>query len=175
LARVAVGLIWVLVLFATHMAVPMVWRQDVEDGSLEQLCLAGFPLEWIVLSKVLCVWLLTFGSLFMLLPFICVVMGMDALSVWVVMKAFFLVSLPLSFLTVTGGLMTQGRSRSAILSIIILLPLYLPLLIFSCGAGDAARLGQECGVYLTILAGLSLVMAPMLLYANVILLRWRPE
>ncbi len=167
LSRVAVGIIWVLVLFATHLAVPTVWRQDMEDGTTEQYRLAGFPLEWVVLSKAISVWLLSFGSLFLLLPFLGLSLGLETPTILVLLESFAIASLPLSFLTVTGGLMTQGQSKSAILSTITLLPLYLPILIFSCSACDT-----QSTVFLTMLAGICLLMCPVLLYMNAAILRW---
>lgn len=175
LARIAPGLIWVLVLFATHMATPGVWAQDVDDGTYEQLRLARFPLEWIVLSKALSVWMLSFGGLFLLIPFLGLAFGMEADAILVMIQAFIIASIPLSFLTVTGGLMTHGNGRPAILSTIIFLPLYLPLLIFSCSACDAATSGDSPWVYMMILASIALILSPGLLYVNTMLLKWLPE
>jgi heme exporter protein B len=175
LERVGVGLIWVLVLFATHLAMQTVWRQDMEDGTLEQLCLGGFPLEWVILAKALGVWMLSFGSLLLLLPFLGFAFGMAVPVIMVLIETFVLVSLPLSFLTVTGGLMTQGNPRSAVLSMVILLPLYIPLLIFSSSACDSASAGHDVGLILSVLVGISLALCPILLYVNVIFLQWMPE
>jgi heme exporter protein B len=169
LQNIAIGLIWVLVLLASHMASPTVWRQDIEDGTLEQLILNGIPCEWIVLSKTITVWLLSFGSLFILLPFLGTALGITGSAIPTVLITFVIASLPLSFLTVTGGLMTCGNPRAAILSTIIMLPLYLPLFIFSCSACEGEFLPM------IMLAGISLTLCPILLYINVLLLNWLPE
>jgi|GEM_PF-2052688 len=172
LTRIAPGIIWVLILFAAHIASPNVWRQDVEDGTCEQL---SHNSEWLVISKIVSVWVQYFGSLLLLTPFLGLVFGINAWTTLVLTTSLFIASLPLSCLTVTGGLMTQGNNRSAILSSVILLPLYLPLLIFSCASSESAASLQDITAPILMLAGISLLLCPCLLYVCVIILRWHQD
>lgn len=172
LTRIAPGLIWVILLFSAHIASPMIWQQDMEDGTLQELLSMNPPLEWIVLSKIAGVWTLYFSSLLLLTPLLGITLGLENGSLVILTISFLIASLPLSALTVTGALMTRGNQRAPALSSVIMLPLYLPLLIFSCMACEAGLLSSGTYIPLIMLGGVSLALCPLLLYTNVVMLKW---
>lgn len=175
LRQIAPGLIWVVILFASHLATPLVWQQDIRDGTLDELIILKQPLEWLVLSKLTSVWIFFFSGAILLTPALSMALAMDGDALWILWLTVLISSLPLSALTMTGGLMTADNNRSAILSSVILLPAYLPLLIFSGSAADAALSQQSAFLPLMMLLGISLALCPFLLYINVALLKIRSE
>lgn len=163
LQAIAPGLIWVIVLLLVHLHVPQVWRQDRLDGTLEHLHLRRIPNEWVYLSKVVSVWGLLALGLLLMVPLMGMVYGLDGFILYRLIMVFCIASLPLSFLAVTGGLMSQEGVSSALMSLVVLLPSYVPLLIFGSSAitNDAAMM---------FFIGLAMAFCPMLLYIGVWLL-----
>lgn len=170
LRQIAVGIIWVILIFAAQLSIPTVWRQDAEDGTLEQMCMAGFPLEWLVISKAISIWILCLGSLGLLLPALAYSLYLPWGEILILLICFVITSVPLSFLTVTGATLTLSNARGSLLSAVLLLPFYLPLLIFSGAASEVTSIGDSPNVYISMLTGLSLVLTPLLLYVNVFLI-----
>lgn len=169
LSQVATGLWWVLILFSSHLIAPQIWRDDIEDGTWQQLSLTATPPEWIILSKALSVWLTTFGSLILLMPFLGITFGLSGQEMLLQAQTFLLISPALSLLTLSAGLMLQNKTPIPALSTVILLPLYVPLLIFSCLSCHTDANHSAWNV----LVGITLLLSVSLLYLNIFLLRWQ--
>lgn len=170
LSRIAAGLIWVVILFSTHLAMPSIWQQDIEDGTFEQYILSGLLLEWFVLSKVMSTWLLQYGCILFLLPLMGFSLNLETSQIFQLQLTFLISSIPLSFLSSTGALLSYGTNKPSVLSSIILLPLYLPLLIFSCAICDP-NTPDDTSSMLLILTSVGLILSPAMLYLNVYLLK----
>ncbi|MBP6985385.1 MAG: heme exporter protein CcmB [Alphaproteobacteria bacterium] len=169
LSQVATGLWWVLILFSSHLIAPQIWREDLEDGTWQQLSLTATPPEWIILSKAVSVWLTTFGSLILFMPFLGLTFGLSGQAMLLQAQTFLLISPALSLLTLSAGLMRQNNNQIPALSTVILLPLYVPLLIFSCLACHTNANHSAWNV----LIGITLLLSVSLLYLNIFLLRWQ--
>ncbi|GAA0574373.1 heme exporter protein CcmB [Halomonas salifodinae] len=161
LATVAPGLLWVAALLATLLSLDSLFRADFEDGSLEQLLLAPQPLAAMVLAKVMVHWLLTGLPLALMAPVLGLMLGLPAGSHLILMLALALGSASLSLVGAIGAALTVGLARGGVLLSLLVLPLYIPVLIFGAGAVQAALLGDGVAAHLAILGAL-LALAVML-------------
>ncbi|EBD5985170.1 heme exporter protein CcmB, partial [Salmonella enterica] len=123
LARIAPGIIQVAALLASLLALERLFRDDVHDGSLEQLMLLPVPLPAVVLAKVLAHWTVTGLPLIILSPLVALLLGMDVYG-WKIMALTLLLGTPaLGFLAAPGVGLTAGLRRGGVLLGILVLPL----------------------------------------------------
>ncbi|WP_213712875.1 heme exporter protein CcmB [Cedecea lapagei] len=154
LARIAPGVIWVAALLASLMAMDRLFRDDFQDGSLEQLMLLPVPLPLVVLAKVTAHWVVTGLPLLLLSPLAALLLGLDFYG-WQVMATTLLLGTPtLSFLGAPGVGLTVGLKRGGVLLSLLVLPLTIPLLIFATAAMDAASMHLPVEGYMAILGAL---------------------
>ncbi|EOE5611165.1 heme exporter protein CcmB [Salmonella enterica subsp. enterica serovar Infantis] len=158
LARIAPGIIQVAALLASLLALERLFRDDLQDGSLEQLMLLPVPLPAVVLAKVLAKvlahWAVTGLPLIMLSPLVALLLGMDVYG-WKIMALTLLLGTPaLGFLAAPGVGLTAGLRRGGVLLGILVLPLSVPVLIFAAAAMDAASMHLPADGYLAVLGAL---------------------
>ncbi|WP_000990026.1 heme exporter protein CcmB [Salmonella enterica] len=152
LARIAPGIIQVAALLASLLALERLFRDDLQDGSLEQLMLLLLPA--VVLAKVLAHWAVTGLPLIMLSPLVALLLGMDVYG-WKIMALTLLLGTPaLGFLAAPGVALTAGLRRGGVLLGILVLPLSVPVLIFATAAMDAASMHLPADGYLAVLGAL---------------------
>lgn len=157
LARIAAGVLWCAALFAALLSLERLFAADYEDGTLDLLLLAPWPLELAALAKCLAHWIVTGLPLSLLAPFLGVAFGLDAESL-LVLAVTLLVGTPA--LSLTGGLaaaLTLGARKSGALLALLALPLCVPTLIFGAGAAEAMAVGDGIVTHVAILAALALV------------------
>ncbi|EPE2230155.1 heme exporter protein CcmB [Cronobacter turicensis] len=138
LARIAPGVVWVAALLASLLAMDRLFRDDARDGALEQLMLLPTPLPVVVIAKVTALWVATGLPLVVLSPLAALLMGLNGHAALTLMLTLLLGTPTLSFLGALGAALTAGLRRGGILLSLIILPLAIPLLIFSTAAVDAA-------------------------------------
>lgn len=163
LAKIAGGTIWVAALLSSMLSLERLFQIDYDDGSLELLALAPVPLEVTVLAKVVAHWLTTGLPLILTAPLLAVLMQMPTDGFWVLMVALLLGTPTLSLIGAVGAALILGSRRGGVLLSLLVLPLYIPILIFGVSAVDAAILDQSVRPHLFILAGLlvgSLALTP---------------
>lgn len=163
LAEIAPGLLWVAALLATQLSLDALFRGDHDDGSLEQLLLAPQPLPALVLAKVLVHWLLTGLPLALMAPLLGLMLSLPTGSYGVLMLSLALGSASLSLIGAIGAALTVGLARGGILLSLLVLPLYIPVLIFGAGAVQVITLGGNAAPHLAILGALlavALMLAP---------------
>lgn len=150
LARIAPGIIQVAALLASLLALERLFRDDLQDGSLEQLMLLPVPLPAVVLAH----WAVTGLPLMMLSPLVALLLGMDVYG-WKIMALTLLLGTPaLGFLAAPGVALTAGLRRGGVLLGILVLPLSVPVLIFAAAAMDAASMHLPADGYLAVLGAL---------------------
>ncbi|EHA8879348.1 heme exporter protein CcmB, partial [Salmonella enterica subsp. enterica serovar Infantis] len=138
----------------TGLALERLFRDDLQDGSLEQLMLLPVPLPAVVLAKVLAHWAVTGLPLIMLSPLVALLLGMDVYG-WKIMALTLLLGTPaLGFLAAPGVGLTAGLRRGGVLLGILVLPLSVPVLIFAAAAMDAASMHLPADGYLAVLGAL---------------------
>lgn len=149
LARIAPGVIWVAALLAALLSFERLFKDDFIDGSLEQLMLMPHSLAWLVSAKVFAHWLLTGLPILFVSPLLAIFLAMDV-NTYCALFLTLLIGTPiLSLLGAIGVALTVGLRKGGILLSLIMLPLSIPILIFSTLAIDAAAYGQS---YLGLLA-----------------------
>ncbi len=163
LARIASGVVWVAALLSTLIALDRMFHADHEDGALEQLALAGPPLELIVLAKAFAHWLSSGLPLIVVAPVMALSLHMDAGGLPVLLAELLLGTPILSLLGAIGAALTVGMRRGGVLLTLLVLPLYLPVLIFGVAGTEAAILDLQVRPHLLLLgAGLlgAIALAP---------------
>ncbi|MCG7489531.1 heme exporter protein CcmB [Vibrio sp. Of14-4] len=154
LARIASGIVWVAALLSALLSLERLFRDDFQDGALEQLMLMPLPLPVVVISKVVAHWILTGLPLILISPLLAILLSLDFNS-WLAVVATLLVGTPtLSFIGAIGVALTVGLQKGGVLLSLLVLPLYIPILIFATSAIDAASLGMAYKGQLAILGAM---------------------
>ncbi|WJG25289.1 heme exporter protein CcmB [Vibrio furnissii] len=154
LSRIAPGIVWVAALLSALLSLERLFRDDYQDGSLEQMMLMPVPLPVVVISKVLAHWLLTGVPLILLSPLLAILLSLD-MNTWLSVVLTLLLGTPtLSFIGAIGVALTVGLQKGGVLLSLLVLPLYIPILIFATSAIDAASLGMAYNGQLAILAAM---------------------
>jgi heme exporter protein B len=152
LARLAPGMIWVTALLATLLALDRLFQRDFEDGTLDLLALSPPPLEAIVLGKVAAHWITTGLPLLVAAPVLGVMLHLDRGS-YVTLEVSLALGTPvLSMIGAFGAAVTLGARRGGALLALLVLPLYVPILIFATSAVGAAGEGLSPRPHLLLLA-----------------------
>jgi heme exporter protein B len=158
------GVLWVAALLASLLALPRLFAADFADGTLEQIALAPYPLPALVAGKILAHWLATGAPLVALSPLLAMQFGLDGGETTMLVAGLLLGTPTLSLLGAIGAALTLGVRTGGALLALLILPLYVPILIFGAGAVEALRAGLAPGGELSILAAAllaSVVGAPL--------------
>lgn len=158
LRLIAPGVIWVVALLAVLLSLERLFLADFEDGSLEQLLLSPLALELAILGKVLAHWLTTGLPLIAAAPILAVLFNMDLTGLGILLLAMGLGTPVLSLIGAVGAALTLGARRGGVLIPLLVLPLYIPALIFGVGATEAALAELSARPNLLLLGALLLVM-----------------
>jgi len=143
LQEMAPGVIWVAALLSVLLSLDRLFKQDYEDGSLDQLMLSPNPLVILVLAKVCAHWLLTGLPLVIIAPLLGVFMALQPESLNVLIWSLLLGTPVLSLIGAIGVSLTVAVDRGGVLLSLIVLPLYIPVLIFGANAIDVASDGMS--------------------------------
>lgn len=161
LQRISVGVIWVMALLACLLSLDRLFRDDAEDGSLDLLALSPVALEFLVLSKILAHWLISALPLIVISPVLAVSLHMPVEAFPALILSLLLGTPTLSLIGAVGAALTQGSRRAGVLIGLLVLPLYIPILIFGVSAVDAAAQGLPAKPHLLLLAGLLALFLPI--------------
>lgn len=159
-ARVAAGVVWATALLAVLLSLERMFAADFEDGSLDQLIASIDPLA-LVLAKVLAHWLATAVPLIVAAPFVAFGLQLPPTGIGPLLLGLVLGTPILSLLGAVGSALVLGARRGAMLIAILLLPLYVPVLIFGAAAVEASLLGLSPVTPLKIIGGLLLFAAAL--------------
>ena len=171
LARIAAGVIWVAALLASMLSLERLFQTDHEDGSLELLALSPMALELIVLAKVTAHWLTTGLPLMLASPVLAVLLHLDAEGFAVLILGLGLGTPTLSLIGAVGAALVLGARRGGVLLSLLVLPLYVPVLIFGVGAVEATIVGFAARPHVLILAGLLIAAVALCPWASAAALR----
>lgn len=156
LERVAAGVLWVTALLASMLSLDRLFQTDYEDGSLDLLTMAPMPLGIIVLGKVAAHWLTTGLPLILAAPVLAVLLNMNAQGFGVLIAAMAVGTPTLSLIGAVGAALVLGARRGGVLLSLLVLPLYVPVLIFGVSAIDAAVMGFAFKAQLLVLGAMLL-------------------
>ena len=151
------GVVWVAALLASMLALARLFASDYADGTLEQLALAPHSLTLLVLAKIAAHWLATGLPLVVIAPLLGLQFDLNADAQLVLLASLLLGTPTLSLIGAVGAALTLGvRGGGALLSLLVL-PLYVPVLIFGAGAVEATAAGLGAAAHLSLLGALLLV------------------
>ncbi|MDG1289314.1 MAG: heme exporter protein CcmB [Lentibacter sp.] len=171
LGRIAPGVLWVAALLACLLSLDRMFALDFEDGSLDLLATSPLPLEGIITVKAVAHWLTTGLPLVMATPVFALLMSLPSTGYLAIMVSLLLGTPALSIIGAFGACLTVGIKRGGLLLSLLVLPLYVPTLIFGA---ELARLGAEGQTYTTpllMLSGISLAALALLPIASAAVLR----
>ena len=164
LRQIAPGIAWVAALLASMLALERLFASDYLDGTLEQMLLAPQPLSVLVLGKIFAHWLLTGLPLVLIAPLVGLQYHLSADSLGIMMLSLLIGTPTLSLIGAIGAALTLGLRGGGVLLSLLVLPLYIPVLIYGAGAVTASASSlAETRPYLMLLLGFmifALVLAP---------------
>ena len=169
LSGFAPGILWIIALLSNLLTSDAVFRGDFEDGSLEQLLLSSQPLYMSVLAYIAAHWLITGLLLAVVSPVFALMLNLPSQAVGVLVVSLLLGTAVLSLVGCIGAALTVGLKRGGMLISLLILPFYMPVLIFGSAAVNSAVIGVPAGPYLAILGAmlcLAIALAPLAIAAG---------
>jgi len=153
------GVLWVGALLASMLSLGRLFESDHQDGSLEQMALSAAPLSWLVSAKVAAHWLISGLPLVLLSPLLGLQFGLSSEAL-VMLAVTLLIGTPiLALLGAIGAALTLGVRGGGVMQSLLLLPLYIPVLVFGSGAVDAQMRGLGGEAHVSVLLALLLATA----------------
>ena len=171
LRKVAPGVIWVGALLASMLSLGRMFAADHADGTLEQMALSPNSLSMLVAAKILAHWLLSGLPLVLLAPVLGLQFDLSANALWILTLSLLLGTPILSLIGAIGAALTLGVRGGDVLLSLLVLPLYVPALVFGAGAVQAEISGLGASAHLSILAAMALVAAVFSPWASAASLR----
>ncbi len=168
LAQIASGVIWVAALLASLLSIDGLFRTDYDDGSLEQMLISSQSLGVIVLAKVFTHWLVSGFLLALVSPLLAMMLFLPRAGFSALVMSLLLGTPTLSLIGAIGAALTVGLRKGGVLLSLLILPLYIPVLIFGASAVQAASIGMPITGYLALLGTvflISFMLAPFAIVA----------
>jgi len=162
--KIGPGVIWVAALLASLLTLDSLFRSDFEDGTLEQYLLSAHPVSILVIAKVIAHWLITGLPLILVAPLLGVLLSLPPEATGVLVLTLLLGTPVLSLIGSVGVALTVGLRRGGVLLSLLVLPLYVPVLIFATDAVNTAAIGIPITAQLSIIGAmlfLALALAPL--------------
>jgi heme exporter protein B len=159
LRKIAPGVLWVGALLATMLGLQRMFAADHADGTLEQMAISPTPLVWLVVGKVAAHWLVSGLPLVLMAPVLGIQFDLDTGALGVLMLALLLGTPLLSMIGAIGAALTLGVRGGGVLLSLLVLPLYVPALIFGAGAVESHISGLGAGGHLSLLAAILILAA----------------
>jgi heme exporter protein B len=164
LALMAPGVVWVAALLAALLSLDTIFRSDFEDGTLEQLLLSAQPVSVLVIAKVLAHWLITGLPLLLMAPLLGTFLGLPSQAIGTLVLSLLFGTPALSLIGAIGVALTVGLRKGGVILSLLVLPLYVPILIFGAGAVGNAAMGIDATAQMYIMAAFlifSLTLSPV--------------
>ncbi len=175
LGRIAAGIIWVTALLAAIISLDLLFRVDLEDGSLDLLALAPLPLELTVLAKCLAHWLVTGLPVTLLAPLMGLMLELEAQAYLPLLVGLALGTPALSLIGTIGASLVLSARRGGALIGLLVLPLYIPVLIFGISSVEAALAGLPVLPHILVEAAILVISLPLAAFAGASALRLAME
>lgn len=157
LRTIGPGVIWVAAILSSLLGMERLFTEDFSDGSLEQLMLSGNSIPLMVLVKVLSHWLTSILPLLILSPLLALFLNLSADMYWALFKTLVLGTPLLSLVGAIAVALTVGLQRGGVLIALLLLPIFVPLLIFATSAVDAAYMQMPYNAHLAFIGAMLLL------------------
>lgn len=171
LRRIGAGVVWVAALLAALLSLDRLFEADYQEGELDLLALSDLPLELAVLAKCSAHWVVTGLPLALISPLLGLLVDLDPASIATLFASLLAGTPALSLIgSVAAALSLGARRRSVVLSLLVL-PLYIPPLIFGAGAVEVSETGDGARAYLLVLGAISLAALALCPWASAAALR----
>jgi heme exporter protein B len=161
LRRVAAGIVWVAALLAAVLSLDRLFAADYADGGLDQIALSAMPLEMAVLAKSAAHWLTTGLPLVIVSPVLAMLVDLDPAALPSLVLGLLLGTPAMSLVGAIAAGLSLGARRPGVLITLLVLPLYLPPLIFGTGAVEASLAAEGARAHLLLLAALTVAAVPL--------------
>ena len=161
LRRIAAGIIWVAALLAAVLSLDRLFATDYADGGLDLIALSAMPLELAVLAKAAAHWLTTGLPLVIVSPLLAILVDLDPAALPSLVVGLLLGTPAMSLVGAIAAALSLGARRPGVLTTLVVLPLYLPPLIFGTGAVEASLAAEGARAHLLLLAALSVAAVPL--------------
>ena len=164
LFSMAAGVVWVAALLASMLSLSRLFADDYNDGTLEQMLLAPQSLAWMVLGKVIAHWIVSGLPLVIMSPLLGLQFGMSGEGLLMLVVTLLLGTPVLSLIGAIGAALTLGLRGGGVLVSLLILPLYIPVLIFGAGGVEATAAGLGAEGHLSLMGAiliLALLLAPL--------------
>lgn len=164
LVLLAPGIVWVMALLATLLSLDGLFRSDFEDGSLEQMLISPQSLYFTVMAKILVHWLVSGFPIALLAPLLGLMLHLPADGFLPLLLSLVLGTASMSLIGAVGAALTVSLRKGGLLLSLIVMPLYIPVLIFGASAVQTAIQGGAIGMQLAVLGAflaLAIVLAPI--------------
>jgi heme exporter protein B len=171
LQRIGAGIVWVAALLAALLSLDRLFEADYQDGGLDLLALSSLPLELAVLAKCAAQWVTTGLPLALISPFLAVLADLDPAAIPTLVWSLLIGTPALSLIGSVAAALTLGARRQGVVLSILVLPLYVPPLIFGAGAVEASADGTSARADLLILGALTLAALALCPWASAAALR----
>lgn len=171
LREIAPGVVWVAALLAAMLSLARMFGADYADGTLEQLVLTPQPLTLLVLSKVLAHWLTTGLPLVVMAPLMGLQFDLPGEALATLLVSLLIGTPALSLIGAVGAALTLGVRGGGALTAVLVLPLYVPVLVFGAGAVTASATGMGVAGHLSLLGAMSLAALVFAPWATAMALR----
>jgi heme exporter protein B len=161
LRRVAAGIVWVAALLAAVLSLDRLFAADYADGGLDLIALSAMPLELAVLAKAAAHWLMTGLPLVIVSPLLAILVDLDPAALPSLVLGLLLGTPAMSLVGAIAAALSLGARRPGVLTTLVVLPLYLPPLIFGTGAVEASLAAEGARAHLLLLAALTVAAVPL--------------
>lgn len=169
LAKLAPGLVWVITLLSCLLATDQLFREDFDDGSLALWLLSPQPMYFLVMTRIFVHWLSSGFIIALVSPILAIMLNIPMHAIGSLFLSILIGSVGLVFIGAIGASLTVGLKNSSILLTLIILPLYVPILIFGAAGVQAAAQMMDSSAYLAILAAfmcMAVCLAPLAIYGG---------
>ncbi len=171
LQRIGAGILWVAALLAALLSLDRLFETDYQDGGLDLLALSSLPLELAVLAKCAAHWVATGLPLALVSPFLAVLVDLEPSAILTLLTSLLIGTPALSLIGSVAAALTLGARRQGVVLSILVLPLYVPPLIFGAGAVEATASGLGARPHLLVLGALTLAALALCPWASAAALR----
>jgi heme exporter protein B len=171
LSKIAPGILWVGALLACLLSLDRIFALDFEDGTLDLLATAPLPLEAVVSAKSLAHWITTGLPLVLAAPVLGVLLGLQSDAFYWIVLSLLLGTPALSVIGTFGAALTVGLKRGGLLLSLLVLPLYVPTLIFGAELARRGIVGMDVGTPMSLLLGITFASIALLPFASAAVLK----
>ena len=171
LSKIAPGILWVGALLACLLSLDRIFALDFEDGTLDLLATAPLPLEAVVSAKSLAHWITTGLPLVLAAPVLGVLLGLQSDAFYWIVLSLLLGTPALSVIGTFGAALTVGLKRGGLLLSLLVLPLYVPTLIFGAELARRGIAGMDVGTPMSLLLGITFASIALLPFASAAVLK----